>query len=120
MSKVAPRLLKHFYKRPEPICVGNVSSLDSNLTANLTHVSLNPPVQKSFPGVRSQGSTRATLLSDTPPGNRYVKNERTIRFGDSLTLWQLHVPHLSVRATHTGNPFPGFQYELYQVKLSLT
>jgi hypothetical protein len=66
MSKVAPRLLKHFYKRPEPICVGNVSSLDSNLTANLTHVSLNPPVQKSFPGVRSQGSTRATLLSDTP------------------------------------------------------
>jgi hypothetical protein len=57
--------LKLDYKRLEPICVGNVTCLDSNLTANLTHVSMNPPVQKSFPGVRSQGSTRAPLLSDT-------------------------------------------------------
>ena len=47
------------------MCVGNVSCLDSNLTANLTHVSMNPPVQKSFLGVRSQGSTHATLLSGT-------------------------------------------------------
>ena len=80
MSKVAPSLLKHFYKRLEPMCVGNVSYLDSNLTAHLTHVSLNHPVQKSFPGVRSQGSTRAPLLSDTSiQGTNTYKNEKTSR-----------------------------------------
>ena len=45
------------------MCVGNVSCLDSYLTAHLTHVSMNSPVQISFPGVRSQGGTHATLLS---------------------------------------------------------
>ena len=81
MSKVAPSLLKHFYKRLEPMCVGNVSYLDSNLTAHLTHVSLNPPVQKSFPGARSHGSTHATLLSGTS-----IRGTNTLRTRKNSTV----------------------------------
>src|SRR5438876_10488725 len=51
------------------------------LTANLTHVSMSLPVQKFFLGVRSQGSTHATLLSGTS-----IRGTNTLRTRKNSTV----------------------------------